>query len=160
MLRPATWTINAEDESGCSALSLGGGAFDLTVFLSVSHPQKPFTRPEFHFPATMPRGDRHGFGKACSRTARRSLREKDLAWTEPQAVHQRSVGEASRMAPRTRPAQHLGSDAPCRVLEIRRAATNRWREAWCVRAEGQQFFCAARERQLERSGLERGQKVV
>src|SRR5258708_26656146 len=103
-----------------------------------------------------PGGGHRGFRKACARAARRSLREKDVAWTEPQAVNQGSVGEASRMAPRTRSAQHLGSDAPCRVLEVRRAATNRWREAWCFRAEGQQFFYEARRGQAERGSLERG----
>src|SRR5258708_23808215 len=105
-----------------------------------------------------PGGGHRGFRKACARAARRSLREKDLAWTEPQAVHQGSVREASRMAPWTRPAQHLGSDAPCGVLEVRGAAKNRRREAWRIRAEGQQFFCAARERQVERSCLQRAQK--
>src|SRR2546422_3944679 len=70
-----------------------------------------------------------GFRKARARAARRSLREKNLAWTESQAVHQGNYREASRLASRTRPAQHLGSDAACRVLEVCRAAKNRRREA-------------------------------
>src|SRR5258708_3137489 len=64
------------------------------------------------------------------------------------------------MAPRIRPAQHLGGDAPCRVLEICAAAKNRRREARLFRAERQQFFCQARKRQVERGGLERGQEII
>src|SRR6266699_5402818 len=90
-----------------------------------------------------------GFPKAGARAARRSLREKDLAWTEYQTIHQRNKCEASRVASRTGPPQHLGRDAPCGVLEVRRAAKNRRREARFFRAEGQQFLYQARTRQLE-----------
>src|SRR6266403_248332 len=96
-----------------------------------------------------------GFRKARARAARRSLREKNLAWTESQAVHQGNNRQASRVASRTGPAQHLGSDAACRVLEVCRAAKNRWREAWLVRAQRKQFLLKTRKGQVERGGVER-----
>src|SRR5438105_4521247 len=40
-----------------------------------------------------------GFRKARARAAQRRLRKKDLAWTEPQAIHQGSNGKASCVAP-------------------------------------------------------------
>src|SRR6266481_769933 len=101
-----------------------------------------------------------GFRNARARAARCSLREKNLAWTESQAVHQGNNREASRVASQTGPAQYLGSDAPCRVLEVCRAAKNRRREAWLVRAQRKQFLRKARKRQVERGRLERRQEVA
>src|SRR6267143_659965 len=94
-----------------------------------------------------------GFRKARARAARRSLREKNLAWTESHAVHQGNNREASRLASRTGPAQHLGGDAACRVLEVCPAAKDGWREARFFRAEGQQFLYKARTRPFERGGV-------
>src|SRR5258708_19945389 len=96
-----------------------------------------------------------GFRKARDRAARCSLREKNLAWTESQAVHQGNNREASRVASRTGPAQYLGSDAPCRVLEVCRSAKNRRREAWLVRAQRKQFLREARKRPVETHTLAR-----
>src|SRR6267154_5325282 len=76
----------------------------------------------------------HGFRKASAHAARRRLRKEDLAWTEPQAIHQGSQPKAGSLAPRAGPAQHLGSDAPRRVLEIRGAPKNRRKEARLIRA--------------------------
>src|SRR5712664_965070 len=97
-----------------------------------------------------------GFRKARTRPARGSLREKDLARTESQTIPQGSNRKASRVASRTGPAQHLGSDAARSILEIRRAAKNRRREAGLVCAERKQFFRAAGERPAERNCMEGG----
>src|SRR5713226_7322048 len=97
-----------------------------------------------------------GFRKACARAARGSLREKDLAWAESQTIPRGSDRKASRVASRTGPAQHLGSDAARSILEVRRAAADRRREAGLVCAEGQQFFRAAGERPAERNCMEGG----
>src|SRR6267143_3953304 len=97
-----------------------------------------------------------GFRKPGARAAGRSLREKNLAWTEPQTIHQGSNRQASRLAPGNGPSQHLGSDAACRVLEVCGAAKNRRREARLVRAQRKQLFYAAGSGQVERSGVERG----
>src|SRR6266436_1320085 len=86
---------------------------------------------------TIPRGGCRGIRKACARAARRSLREKNLAWSQSQAIPQGSDRQASRLASRTGPPQHLGGDAPCRVLEVCRAAQDRRRQARLLRAEGQ-----------------------
>src|SRR5713101_4564509 len=59
---------------------------------------------------------------ACA--AGRSVRENDMAWTEPAASHQRCDGKASRLAPRTRASQHLGTGAARRLLEVCGAAKN------------------------------------
>src|SRR6266849_5095857 len=101
-----------------------------------------------------------GFRKARARAARGSLREKDLAWTESQTIHQRINRQASRVAPQTGPAQHLGSDGPCRLLEVCGAAKNRRREAWVVRAQRKQFLSAAGTGQAERGGVEDRQEVT
>src|SRR3989475_7989685 len=64
---------------------------------------------------------------ACA--AGRSVRENNLAWTEPAASHQRCDGKASCLAPRTRATQHLGSGAAHRLLEVCGPAHNRRRPA-------------------------------
>src|SRR5262249_35088827 len=61
------------------------------------------------------------------------------------------------MAHGTRPPQHLGGDAARGLLEIRCAAKARRREAWFVRAQGQQFFPAPGRREKHGSGLARRQ---
>jgi hypothetical protein len=96
----------------------------------------------------------------CARSDRRSLREKNLARTKSQAIHKRTHRQASRIASRTRPAQHLGTDPARRVLEIRRAAQNRRRKTRLVYPERKQFFHAARKREIKRSRVDRRQKIV
>src|SRR5260370_28234586 len=64
------------------------------------------------------------------------------------------------MAPRTGPAQHLGSDAPWGVMEGCRAAENRRRKGRVVRPERKQFLPAAGTRQAERSRVAGRQEVA
>jgi len=64
------------------------------------------------------------------------------------------------MAPRIRPAQHLGGDAPCRVLEICAAAKNRRREARLFRAERQQFFARPEKGKLNEAAWNADKKLL
>src|SRR6266404_484253 len=83
-----------------------------------------------------------------------------MAWSKSEAVSPRSDREAGSMAPCAWPAQHLGNRAARRVLEIRRTAKNRGRQARFFCIEGQQFFCETGAWREYRSGVDRRQTAA
>src|SRR6266436_6848900 len=157
-LRPLYYPKAIQEQQTQGQSTTGRGTAQVISFVVHCAGQSAFA-PEAP-DATMPAGGHRGFRKPRARASRRSLRKKDLAWTEPQAIHQGRHCEASRMAPRTGPAQHLGSDAPWGVLEVCRAAENRRRKARVVRPERKQFLPAAGTRQAERSRVAGRQEVA
>src|SRR5215469_8496139 len=91
-----------------------------------------------------------------SRAARRRLFEKNVARAESSPVAQRRDGKAGGLAAGVRPPQHLGTDPPRGLLEIRRSPEARRVQTWFVCPERQQFLSAAGARKSHRSGVARG----
>src|SRR5208283_4203323 len=95
-------------------------------------------------------------GLIAPRVAGRSLFQENLARTEFAAIAQRSFGEASSVASRSRTPQHLGNCLARRLLEVCGAPETRGRQARFLPVRRQQFLCASGERGCDRIGMAPG----